>query len=306
MSTPAHDATGTRNGTVGPLDPGVVAELAELALAEDLAAGGDVTTEATVPADAVATGDLVARGPGVVAGLAVARAVFERVLVAAGLAPGAAAAAVVEHVADGTPVSAGDVLLTVTGPTRAVLTGERSALNLLGQLSGVSTLTAAWVGAVEGTGAVVRDTRKTVPGMRAAQKYAVRCGGGQNHRMGLGDQALVKDNHVVAAGSVTAALAAVRARYPDVVCEVECDTLDQVVEAVGAGARLVLLDNMDVATTRAAVAVARAAGCRTEASGSLALEHAREVASTGVDYVAVGALTHSAPVLDIGLDLRTC
>ena len=252
-----------------------------------------MTTVATVPEDAVCTGDLAARRPGVVAGLAFARAVFERL-----------GADVVEHVADGARVAAGDVLLTVTGPTRGVLTAERTALNLVGQLSGVATLTAAWVDAVAGTGAVVRDTRKTVPGLRAAQKYAVRCGGGANHRMGLADQALVKDNHIVAAGSVTAALAAVRALAPDIVCEVECDTYEQVVEAVAAGARLVLLDNMDVATMRRCVEVARPAGVRTEASGALSLGSAREVALTGVDFLAVGALTHSAPVLDIGLDLR--
>jgi nicotinate-nucleotide pyrophosphorylase (carboxylating) len=192
----------------------------------------------------------------------------------------------------------------VTGTARAILVAERSALNLLCQLSGVATLTAAVVAAVDGTGAAVRDTRKTVPGLRAAQKYAVRCGGGTNHRMGLSDQALIKDNHVIAAGGVTAALDAVRALHPDVVCEVECDALEQVAEAVGAGARLVLLDNMDVDTMRAAVAIARAGGARTEASGSLSLDRAREVALTGVDYLAVGALTHSAPVLDMALDLR--
>ncbi|WP_198950802.1 carboxylating nicotinate-nucleotide diphosphorylase [Kineosporia sp. A_224] len=286
------------------LAPQECRRLAALALDEDLAGGTDITTLATVAAQAVATGDLVARRAGVVAGLPVARAVFEQVLAGAGLTPEQARDAVVEHVADGSRVVPGDVLLTVTGPARAVLTGERSALNLVGQLSGVATLTAAWVEAVGGTGAVVRDTRKTVPGMRAAQKYAVRCGGGSNHRMGLADQALVKDNHVLAAGSVTAALAAVRAVHPDVVCEVECDTLDQVVEAVAAGATLVLLDNMDLATTRAAVEIARAAGARTESSGSLSLDRARAVALTGVDFLAVGALTHSAPVLDIGLDLR--
>ena len=283
----------TPSAVLAPLAPADVARTVDLALAEDLAGGTDVTTVATVPEDAVCTGDLAARRPGVVAGLAFARAVFERL-----------GADVVEHVADGARVAAGDVLLTVTGPTRGVLTAERTALNLVGQLSGVATLTAAWVDAVAGTGAVVRDTRKTVPGLRAAQKYAVRCGGGANHRMGLADQALVKDNHVVAAGSVTAALAAVRALAPDIVCEVECDTYEQVVEAVAAGARLVLLDNMDVATMRRCVEVARPAGVRTEASGALSLGSAREVALTGVDFLAVGALTHSAPVLDIGLDLR--
>ena len=283
----------TPSAVLAPLAPADVARTVDLALAEDLAGGTDVTTVATVPEDAVCTGDLAARRPGVVAGLAFARAVFERL-----------GADVVEHVADGARVAAGDVLLPVTGPTRGVLTAERTALNLVGQLSGVATLTAAWVDAVAGTGAVVRDTRKTVPGLRAAQKYAVRCGGGANHRMGLADQALVKDNHIVAAGSVTAALAAVRALAPDIVCEVECDTYEQVVEAVAAGARLVLLDNMDVATMRRCVEVARPAGVRTEASGALSLGSAREVALTGVDFLAVGALTHSAPVLDIGLDLR--
>ncbi len=302
MSPPTNSPTSSAPA-VGP-DPADVARIADLALSEDLGGGTDITTDATVAADAVATADLVARRPGVVAGLPFARAVLERCLVAAGVAPDAAASAVVERVADAAHVAAGDVLLTVTGPARAILTGERSALNLLGQLSGVATLTAAWVDAVDGTGAVVRDTRKTVPGLRAAQKYAVRCGGGRNHRMGLGDQALVKDNHVVAAGGVAAALRAVRDVHLDVVCEVECDTYDQVVEAVGAGARLVLLDNMDTPTLRRCVGVARAAGARTEASGSLRLDRAREVAATGVDYLAVGALTHSAPVLDIGLDLR--
>jgi nicotinate-nucleotide pyrophosphorylase (carboxylating) len=158
---------------------------------------------------------------------------------------------------------------------------------------------------VAGTGATVRDTRKTTPGLRALEKYAVRCGGGANHRMSLTDQALIKDNHVVAAGGVAAALRAVRARFPDVFCEVECDTLDQVREAVAEGAALVLLDNMDTPTLRAAVAVARAGGTRTEASGGLTLDRAAEVAATGVDHLAVGALTHSAPALDIGLDLAT-
>jgi nicotinate-nucleotide pyrophosphorylase (carboxylating) len=278
------------------LDPCEAGRLATLALEEDLAGGVDVTTLATVPAGQVSTGDLVARADGVVAGLAVAAAVLA---VRLGTIDGLDVVA-----RDGDRVRAGQVLLTVSGPTRELLTAERSALNLLTHLSGVATLTARWVDAVAGTGAVVRDTRKTLPGLRAAEKYAVRCGGGSNHRMGLHDQALIKDNHVVAAGGVRAALRAVRAQFPDVFCEVECDTLEQVEEAAREGAAMVLLDNMDVATTRAAVAIARRYGTRTESSGGLTLATARAIAETGVDYLAVGALTHSAPALDIALDLR--
>ncbi len=278
------------------LDPAVARRLAAVALEEDLAGGVDVTTVSTVPAGARGTADLVARAEGVVAGLPVAAAVFEQVLAGEG--------GVELHVEDGDLVRPGTRLATVTGPTRALLTGERSALNVLCRLSGIATATRRWVDALEGTGATVRDTRKTTPGMRAAEKYAVRCGGGLNHRMGLSDEALIKDNHVVAAGGVAAAIRAVRAHFPTVFCEVECDTVDQVREAVAEGAVLVLLDNMDLPTTRAAVEVARAGGCRTEASGTLTLDRAREVAAAGVDHLAVGALTHSAPALDIGLDLR--
>ncbi|MDQ1288350.1 MAG: carboxylating nicotinate-nucleotide diphosphorylase [Actinomycetota bacterium] len=283
--------------TVTPLDPAEAHRLAALALAEDLAGGTDVTTLATVPAGLTGTAEVVARADGVVAGLDVAAAVFAERLGSAGH--------VTTTARDGDRVRAGQVLLTVTGPTRELLTAERSALNLLTHLSGIATLTARWVDAVAGTGAVIRDTRKTLPGLRAAEKYAVRCGGGSNHRMGLRDQALIKDNHVLAAGGITAAMRAVRAAYPDVFCEVECDTLDQVEEAAREGAVLVLLDNMDVATTTAAVAIARRHGTRTEASGGLTLAVARAVAGTGVDYLAVGALTHSAPALDLGLDLHS-
>jgi nicotinate-nucleotide pyrophosphorylase (carboxylating) len=287
--------TAARGPVFGPAEAG---RLAALALAEDLAGGVDVTTAATVPADHLGAGDLVARADGVVAGLPVAAAVFATRL---GGDDG-----VTLRAEDGDRVRAGQVLMTVTGPTRELLTAERSALNLLTHLSGVATLTARWVEAVSGTGALIRDTRKTMPGLRAAEKYAVTRGGGFNHRMGLHDQALIKDNHVVAAGGVAAALRAVRARFPDVFCEVECDTLDQVEEAAREGATLVLLDNMDVATTRAAVEIAHRYGTKTESSGGLTLQHARAVAETGVDYLAVGALTHSAPALDIGLDLRRC
>jgi nicotinate-nucleotide pyrophosphorylase (carboxylating) len=277
------------------LDPAYVSDLIARALAEDLAGGVDVTSVATVPADQTATGDLVARADGVVAGLPVAVAVFAAVDPAVVVEP---------RVADGDRVRRGDVLATVTGPTRSLLTAERTALNLLCHLSGVATATAAWVAAVAGTGAAVRDTRKTTPGLRALEKYAVRCGGGVNHRMSLSDAALVKDNHVVAAGGVAKAYELVRERYPDLPVEVECDSVADVAEAVAAGADLVLLDNMSPAEMTEAVAVTRPARTRTEASGGLTLDRARAVAATGVDYISVGALTHSAKVLDIALDLR--
>jgi nicotinate-nucleotide pyrophosphorylase (carboxylating) len=277
------------------LDPAYVDDLVRRALAEDLAGGADVTSAATVPAGQTAVGDLVARAPGVVAGLPVAAAVFAAVDPAVEFAARA-------H--DGDRVGRGDVLATVTGPTRSLLTAERTALNLLCHLSGVATATARWVDAVAGTGAAIRDTRKTTPGLRALEKYAVRRGGGENHRMSLSDAALVKDNHVVAAGGVGKAFALVRAAYPDLPVEVECDSVDQVREAVAAGADLVLLDNMTPAEMAEAVAVTRPAGVRTEASGGLTLDRAAAVAASGVDYISVGALTHSAPILDIALDLR--
>ncbi len=197
----------------------------------------------------------------------------------------------------------GDAVLTVAGPVRALLTAERTALNLLCHLSGVATATRRWVDAVDGTGAAIRDTRKTLPGLRALEKYAVRCGGGVNHRMSLADAALVKDNHVIAAGGVAAAFTAVRTRFPGLAVEVECDTQAQVVEAVAAGADLILCDNMTPDELRESVALARPAGVAVEASGGLTLAVARAVAETGVNFLAVGALTHSAPALDLGLDL---
>jgi nicotinate-nucleotide pyrophosphorylase (carboxylating) len=278
------------------LDPGVVERLVGTALDEDLAFGPDVTTESTVPADAVATGDVTPRSVGVLAGVHVAAAVFDLV--------GGAAVDVVVHEADGATTEPGLPILTVTGPTRSLLTAERTALNLVCHLSGIASLTRRWAEAIEGTGAAVRDTRKTTPGLRALEKYAVRCGGGVNHRMALGDAALVKDNHVAAAGGIAAAVAAVRAAAPSIPLEVECDTLDQVREAIEAGVQLVLLDNFSTADTRTAVGLVRGTGVRLEASGGLDLSRAAEVAATGVDYLAVGALTHSAPVLDLGFDLR--
>lgn len=277
------------------LDPAAVLDVVRRAVAEDLAGGVDVTSVATVPAEQVAVGDLVARADGVVAGLPVAAATFAVV---------DAGTRVEARVADGARVRRGDVLATMTGPTRSLLTAERTALNLLCHLCGVATATAAWVAAVAGTRAAIRDTRKTMPGLRALEKYAVRAGGGVNHRMSLSDAALVKDNHVIAAGGVAKAFAAVRAAFPDVPVEVECDSVDDVREAVEAGADLILLDNMSTAAMREAVAVAGPAGVRTEASGGLTLDRAAEVAATGVDYLSIGALTHSAPVLDVALDLR--
>jgi nicotinate-nucleotide pyrophosphorylase (carboxylating) len=278
------------------LDPAEVVRVVRRALEEDLALGPDVTTNSTVPADARATGDVVPRGSGVLAGVPVAAAVFDLV--------GGPDVDVVMHTADGAAAVPGQATLTVTGPTRSLLTAERTALNLVSHLSGVATLTRRWVDAVAGTSADIRDTRKTTPGLRALEKYAVRCGGGVNHRLALGDAALVKDNHVAAAGGISAAVEAVRAHAPGVPLEVECDTLDQVREAVAAGVELVLLDNFSLADTRAAVDLVRGSGVRLEASGGLSLDRAAEVAATGVHYLAVGALTHSAPVLDLGFDLR--
>jgi nicotinate-nucleotide pyrophosphorylase (carboxylating) len=276
------------------LDAAYVEALAVAAVEEDLAGGVDVTSVATVPADLIGTAAFTTRGRGVVAGIPIAMAVLD---VVGG----------VEHLArakDGASVEPGTTVLEVRGPVGTLLTAERSALNFLCHLSGVATLTRVWSDAVAGTGAHIRDTRKTTPGLRLLEKYAVRCGGGVNHRMSLSDAALVKDNHVVAAGGVAAAFDAVRRQFPDLEVEVECDTVEQVREVVAAGADLVLLDNMSVADMRAAVEVCRAAGVMTEASGGLRLDNARAVAETGVDFLAVGALTHSAPVLDLGVELR--
>ncbi|MGY1621247.1 carboxylating nicotinate-nucleotide diphosphorylase [Geodermatophilus sp. SYSU D00965] len=283
-----------------------VGELVERTLAEDLTGGAplpaapdlavthDVTSAATVPAGQLGTADLVARADGVVAGLPVAARVFTR------LAPGATLTA---GASDGDRVSRGDVLLTVRGPVRALLAAERSALNIASRASGVATLTRRWVDAVEGTGAVVLDTRKTTPGLRPLEKYAVRCGGGSNKRMGLYDVAMVKDNHVAAAGSVAAAVAAVRERAPGVTVQVEVDEPAQAVEAVEAGADFLLCDNMAPAALREVVALV-GGRAELEATGGLTFDVAREVAGTGVDYLSVGGLTHSAPILDLALDLR--
>jgi nicotinate-nucleotide pyrophosphorylase (carboxylating) len=279
------------------LDPALVADIVDRALAEDLGAADpsssavDVTSTATIPLELQGIADVATRAAGVVAGLEVAALVFER------------AGARVQIVAsDGDRVQPGDVVLTAEGPVRRLLTVERTMLNLLCHLSGIATLTARWVDAVAGTGARIRDTRKTTPGLRVLEKYAVRCGGGVNHRMGLWDAALVKDNHVAAAGGVAAAFRLVRKEFPGITVEVECDTVAQVREAVDAGADLILLDNMSLADLRACVELAP--GTVLEASGGLSLETAHDVAATGVTYLSIGALTHSAPILDLGMDLR--
>ena len=267
-------------------------------LEEDLRYGPDVTTMATVPADARTEAAAVAREAGVIAGVDIALMVLDEVL-------GPDGYRVLERVPDGTRVQPGQALLRVDAPTRGLLTAERTLLNLVCHLSGIATATAAWVDAVEGTTAKIRDTRKTLPGLRALQKYAVRVGGGVNHRMGLGDAALIKDNHVAAAGSVVAALRAVRVAAPDLPCEVEVDTLEQLDEVLGEDVQLILLDNFPVWQTQMAVQRrdSRAPGVLLESSGGLSLDTAAEYAGTGVDYLAVGALTHSVRVLDIGLDL---
>jgi nicotinate-nucleotide pyrophosphorylase (carboxylating) len=290
------DADVTGRLLAAGLDPGEVGRLVRGALDEDLRYGPDVTSAATAAPGARAVAGVVARQPGVLAGLPVALAVLD----AAGLPPEAAQ----PRRADGDRIGEGSQVLRIAAPLRDLLGAERTLLNFLTHLSGVATVTRAWADALAGTGCAVRDTRKTTPGLRQLEKYAVRCGGGQNHRMGLGDAALIKDNHVVAAGGVAAAIAAVRAAAPAVPLEVECDTLAQVREALDAGAALILLDNMRLAGLRAAVALAgRYPGTRLEASGRLRLEQARAVAETGVDFVSVGALTHSSPALDLGLDM---
>jgi nicotinate-nucleotide pyrophosphorylase (carboxylating) len=277
------------------LDPSDLDRVVRAALEEDLRYGPDVTTAAVIPPGIRSVADVVARQPGTLAGLPVVVAVLDVACPAVTFTPQAR---------DGDRVAAGDVAARVEGPLAEILTAERTLLNFLTHLSGIATATRAWVDAIDGTGAFVRDTRKTVPGLRALEKYAVRCGGGVNHRMGLGDAALIKDNHVAAAGGVTAAFRAVLAAAPSVVVEVECDTLDQVGEALAAGAALILLDNMSLEQMRSAVAMARAyPAAKLEASGGLRLENARQVARTGVHYLSVGALTHSSPALDLALDL---
>ena len=288
---------GTRAAlTAVDLDADEIEDLVTRALAEDLGPGLDVTSLATVPFDLEGVADFTARAAGVVAGLPVIAAVLEI---------GTDDSVVIDQlVKDGDGVGPGDVLLSARALVRSLLTAERTALNILCHLSGIATVTRRWVDEVEGTGARILDTRKTNPGLRSLEKYAVRCGGGTNKRMGLYDAALVKDNHVLAAGGVAPAYEAIRQLFPDVEVQVECDTVEQVSEALEVGATFLLLDNMSVDQLRASVEVV-AGRAELEATGGLTLDRARAVAETGVDYLSVGALTHSAPVLDIGVDLRS-
>ncbi|RMH21299.1 MAG: carboxylating nicotinate-nucleotide diphosphorylase [Gemmatimonadetes bacterium] len=288
--TGGHRARATRPPSDRDLD-----DLVRRALAEDVGSG-DVTTRCTVPPDRRARGAVLARAPLVVAGVEVARRVFELVDPAVVVEPA---------LTDGDAAAEGDVVLRLEGPAAAILTGERTALNFLGHLCGVATLTRAYVEAVGDLPTRVIDTRKTTPGLRALEKAAVRAGGGANHRMGLYDMVLIKENHIAAAGGIEAALAAVRERDPGVPVEIEVRDLDELDRVLAAGgAERVMLDNMDLASLREAVARCRArpdGGPRLEASGGITLATVRAVAETGVDFVSVGALTHSAPAADLTL-----
>lgn len=285
------------------LDPEAIYADIVRALAEDLpadAAGGghDVTSEATIPADQRAEALFSAREDGVVSGGAVAATVFHYVL--------GDDVAVSDRLADGTRVAAGDVVMRVEGPTRGLLTAERTALNFLCHLCGVATATARWVDALDGSPTRVLDTRKTLPGWRALQKYAVRCGGGVNHRFSLADMAMVKDNHVIAAGGVVPALDSIRDQFPGIPVEVEVTDLDQLRELLDLEnwPDRILLDNMSDEMMIEAVELADGR-VPLEASGGITLERAARVGATGVDFVSVGALTHSVKVFDIGMDLET-
>ena len=276
------------------LDPKAIHDAVAAAVAEDLP-GDDVTSAATIPDTARGVADFAAREAGVVAGLGLAALVFHYVM--------GDDVEITDRLADGTRVRPGDVVMRVGGPVRGLLTAERTALNYASHLSGVATATAAWVDALAGTRARVLDTRKTLPTYRSLQKYAVRCGGGVNHRFSLSDMAMVKDNHVVAAGGVVPAYRAVRAAYPELAVEVEVTDLDQLRDLLDAGCDRILLDNMDSPTMAEAVRIT-AGRATLEASGGLTFERAREVAETGVDFISVGALTHSVRVFDLGMDLQ--
>jgi nicotinate-nucleotide pyrophosphorylase (carboxylating) len=276
------------------LDPKAIHDAVAAAVAEDLP-GDDVTSAATIPDTARGVADFAAREAGVVAGLGLAALVFHYVM--------GDDVEITDRLADGTRVRPGDVVMRVGGPVRGLLTAERTALNYASHLSGVATATAAWVDALAGTRARVLDTRKTLPTYRSLQKYAVRCGGGVNHRFSLSDMAMVKDNHVVAAGGVVPAYRAVRAAYPELAVEVEVTDLDQLRDLLDAGCDRILLDNMDSPTMAEAVRIS-AGRATLEASGGLTFERAREVAETGVDFISVGALTHSVRVFDLGMDLQ--
>ncbi|MCU1536333.1 MAG: nicotinate-nucleotide pyrophosphorylase (carboxylating) [Humibacillus sp.] len=277
-------------------------ELVEVALREDLGPEGlDVTTLATIPGDQVRTAEVVARSGGVVAGVPVIPLVLEAVAARIG-----ADVPSVEVVADdGSRLQRGDVIARLQGRTQVILVAERTVLNIMSRLSGVATHTRRWADALEGTTTMVLDTRKTTPGMRWLEKYAVRCGGGTNKRLGLYDVAMIKDNHKLAAGSVAAAYALVRERFPDVTVQVEVTTPAEAQEAYDAGARFIMCDNMSVDVLAETVGLLRAASepVEIEATGGLTLEVVADYAATGVDFVSVGGLTHSSPIVDIALDL---
>jgi len=275
------------------LDAQSVEDLARRTIAEDLDGGVDLTSDSTIPAEQSSIAEFRARKAGYVAGAVVAASVLE--------VCGITSYTIL--VEDGHRVEEGQVILRAEGNTQKMLLAERTALNFLGRLSGIASLTHRWVTEISSTSTKVRDTRKTTPLMRELEKFAVRMGGGVNHRMSLSDAALIKDNHIFAAGSITAAFEAVRKKYPNAAVEVEVDTLEQLKEVISAGADLVLLDNMSLEQTRAAVQIA-GGQTKLESSGGLTIENAKAYAATGVDYLAVGALTHSAPVMDIGLDFK--
>ena len=268
-------------------------DLIRRALAEDLADGQDITSVATVSGNESVVADFVARKGGVIAGVEMAVATLREV----GITD------IDVRLNDGDAVTPGSVVMTVRGDTRAILLAERTALNFLGHLGGIATLTNTWVKAIAGTACTIRDTRKTTPGMRLLEKAAVVAGGGANHRLSLSDAALIKDNHIAAAGGVSAAFSKVRAAFPDAFVEIEVDSLEQLKEVATQKPDLVLLDNMSPAQCKEAVTFV-AGRFKLEASGGISLENALAYAQSGVDYLAIGALTHSAPVLDIGLDMK--
>lgn len=273
------------------LDPAALEELINRALTEDFA-NEDKTTLATITAEQTATAKVVSRKVGVVAGVNVAAAVFE-----------IAGVSNIETLKKcGEPVAAGETIMNVTGKTRSILSCERVALNLISHLSGIATVTKNWVEKIEGTGAIIRDTRKTNLGLRQLEKFAVRMGGGENHRMNLADGAIIKDNHIAAAGSITGAIAKVRQEFPNLAVEVEVDSIAQLKEALASNPEIILLDNMSISETKEAVLLTRETKTLLESSGGLTLETVKSYAETGVDYLAIGAITHSAPILDIGLD----
>ncbi|MEY3388359.1 MAG: hypothetical protein RI944_1132 [Actinomycetota bacterium] len=277
------------------LNPELVLALVELAISEDLMGGTDVTSLSTIPETQISEMDLVARKKGVISGIDIASLVFLSIN---------SKIDIDQKVKDGSKVEEKQCLLTAKGRTIDLLTAERTALNFLSHLSGIATLTNKWVKEISSTSATIRDTRKTTPGLRILEKYAVRCGGGKNHRMSLNDQALIKDNHIVAAGSIQKAIEKVKDKFPNLELEIEVDNLEQLQDVLKTDIKLILLDNFSIEDLDKAVSL-NSKKAKLEASGGIIFENALKIAQTGVDYLAIGALTHSAPVLDIGGDLRT-